>query len=358
MDEATIYGIIAGVLSLITLVLMIIWYTTSPNPDAKSLAEANMGVYPTVTRLSPLGGDLKQMKLCDYYLASSAYSVFPGNSPTDYISDSVIPPVVKAGARLIELDVYGDGNIPVVGLKNENLGYDYAQNSVSLENCFRAIANTAFNSVETPLSSDPFVLSLMFHTDNTLVMNAAAQLVKDVLGRFLLDQEYAFQRKNLAQEPIDNLKGKLIIVSGGNVKNTKFDELVNLSWSTSHLRRLTYMQASQPYDHEELMNLNRTSICMVVPDPNPDLKNNNPTILFSYGCQWNLMNYGSVDSMMELNIEKFQRGSLVLKPIELRDNPIEAKTPTLPDTSKSFQPMSHTSPIYDKGKNGDNSLVV
>jgi hypothetical protein len=98
---------------------------------------------------------------------------------------------------------------------------------------------------------------------------------------------------------------------------------------------------------------------MVVPDPDPDLKNGNPTILFSYGCQWNLMNYGSLDSMMELYVGHFQQGSVLLKPSELRYKPKTYKKPTLPDPSLSFQPMAHTSPIYDSNpKTGDKSLVI
>ena len=345
---------------LILIIATIIYAITSGSESASlALGEINLSAYKKVTSLTPLG-DSNNTKLCDYYLASSSYSLFPGDTTTDYISDKMIPLVIKAGARLIELDIYDDGGLPVVGLKNQSLGYDYAKNSVPLEKCCVALGNSAFNKVDTPLSSDPFILSLMFHTDNTNTLNATSQIIKDTLSRFLLDPEYAFHRKNLAQEPIENLKGKLIIVSGGAIKHTKMDELVNLSWSTSHLRRLTYMQASQPYDHEELIEANKKSMCMVIPDPDPDLKNNNPTLLFSYGCQWNLMNYGSLDSMMEINIEKFQQNSLILKPEHLRFKPVEAKVPVLPDpATHSFQPMAHTSPIYDTNpKTGDKSIII
>ena len=119
------------------------------------------------------------------------------------------------------------------------------------------------------------------------------------------------------------------------------------------------MQASQPYDHEELIDHNRQHISMVVPDPDPDLKNNNPTILFSYGCQWNLVNYGSVDSMMELYVGQFQQGSVILKPSTLLYKPKSYAKPKLPDPSVSFQPMAHTSPIYDHNpKTGDKSIVI
>jgi len=60
-------------------------------------------------------------------MASSAYSLFPGAKVYDYISDNVIPMLVKAGPRLVELDIYDDGSGgPVVGLKNQKLGTDYA----------------------------------------------------------------------------------------------------------------------------------------------------------------------------------------------------------------------------------------
>jgi hypothetical protein len=361
MDTLTTW--VAPLFSLFLLIVMItIFYhfTAGSATATNSRAALSMGTYSKVTQLAPLGCPVSDdTRLCDYYIASSAYSTFPSSYVFDYISDGVIPLVVKAGARLVELDIYADGNDkPVVGLKNEAIGFDYAKNTVTFESCCVSIANSAFNKVETSLSSDPFILSLMFHTNKTHTINACAEIIKTTLSKYTLGPDYAYHRKNLAVEPICNVAGKLIIVSGGNMKGTLIEELVNLSWSTSSLRRLTYMQASQPHDHDELINSNRQHITMVVPDPDPDLQNNNPTILFGYGCQWNLMNYGSLDGMMELYIGNFQQGSVILKPEHLRYKPKTIKSPVLPDPSVSFQPMSHTSPIYDNNpKTGDKSII-
>ena len=358
-------GYIVGfvVIAVIGLLFVYVIYPALLGNSAITVLRAKtvFGTYGKVVDLSPVGcptGD--DTRLCDYYIASSAYSVFPSTYTYDFVSDSIIPLVVKAGARLIELDVYaGDKDKPVVGLKNEDIGYDYAKNSISFESCCVSIGNSAFNKVDTPLASDPFILSIVFHTDKRSVQDACAEILKSTLQRYMLGPEYAYHRKNLAQEPICNLAGKLIIVSGGNMKGSTFEEIVNLSWSTSNLRRLTYMQASQPYDHEELIDSNRKHICMVIPEPIPDLKNNNPTILFGYGCQWNLMNYGSLDSMMEQYIGEFQQGSVILKPDYLRYHPVISKTPALPDPAISFQPMAHTSPIYDSNpRTGDKSIVI
>jgi hypothetical protein len=353
--------VIGLVLGAVAVIALIMWVFTAVrgNPETvKLLANTTFSTYGKVTALAPLGASKEDnTRLCDYYVASSAFSVFPGSQTNDYISSDIIPLAIKAGARLIELDIYsGDNDKPVVGLKNEKLGYDYAYNSVGFEECCVAISNSAFSGV---LSSDPFILSLVFHTDKRNILDASAQILKDTCQRHMLGPEFAYNRKNLAQEPVSTVSGKLIVVSGGNIKGTNIEELVNLSWDTSNLRRLTYMQASQPYDHDELINSNRTNICMVVPDPVPDLKNNNPTILFSYGCQWNLMNYGSLDSMMELYIGQFQQGSVIIKPEVLRYKPVEAKTPVLPDPAQSFQPMAHTSPIYDSNPvTGDKSIAI
>jgi hypothetical protein len=343
------YGGLA--LLVVAIGYLLFWSLTPSSTQAVLKAKPKFQAYEQVTKLAPLGcpttGDFK---LCDYYMASSSYSLFPGVDIYDYISDQILPMLIKAGARLVELDVYADEKEkPVVGLKNQKLGTDYAYNTVPLEACCVSIANTAFNSVSSPVSSDPFVLSLVFHTDNANVLNAASEIIKTTCRAHLLDESYGYQRKNLAIEPVCNLQRKIIIVSGGGqVKGTHMEELINLSWSTSNLRRMTYTQASQPHDPDELINFNRSHITMVVPDIGDDLTNFNPQIVLSYGCQWVMMNYGSLDSMMELYIGEFQENSLVLKPAPLRPlKPKKYKQPTLPDPNVSFQPMRKSTPIYD-----------
>lgn len=343
--------ILVSVMGLVAYVLYLaITSLFFPTSNSVNKAKSNFKSYEQVTKLAPLGcptsGDYK---LCDYYLASSAYSLFPGQQVYDYISDQILPLLIKAGVRLVELDIYADeNNRPVVGLKNQKLGTDYAYNTVPFDACCVSIANNAFNSISSPVSSDPFVLSLVFHTNKTNVINACADSLKTTCRSHMLDESYAYHRKNLAVEPVCNLQNKLVIVSNDSVKGTMMEELVNMSWSTSHLRRLTYTQASQPHDANELIDYNRTHITMVVPDISSDLLNSNPQILFTYGCQWIMMNYGSIDSMMELYIGEFQENSLVLKPKALRHlKPKKYKQPSLPDPNLSFQPMQKISPIYN-----------
>lgn len=343
------YGGLA--LIVISIGYLLFWSLTPSRTQAALKAKPKFQAYEQVTKLAPLGCPTPaDFKLCDYYIASSSYSLFPGSDVYDYISDQILPMLIKAGARLVELDIYADDKgKPVVGLKNQKLGTDYAYNTVPLESCCVSIANNAFNSISCPVSSDPFLLSLVFHTDNTTVINAASEVIKTTCRAHLLDESYGYQRKNLAIEPICNLQSKIVVISGGGeFKGTHMEELVNLSWSTSNLRRMTYTQASQPHDADESINFNRAHMTMVVPDIGDDLKNNNPEIVLSYGCQFVMMNYGSLDDMMELYIGEFQENSFVLKPAPLRAlKPKKYKQPTLPDPNLSFQPMQKISPIYN-----------
>lgn len=343
------YGALAAL--VVGIGYLLFWSLTPSRVQAKVKAAPKFKAYEQVTKLAPIGCPTPaDFKLCDYYIASSSYSLFPGSDVYDYISDEILPMLIKAGARLVELDIYADDKgKPVVGLKNQKLGTDYAYNTVPFDACCVSIANNAFNSVSCPVATDPFLLSLVFHTDNTTVINAAAEIIKTTCRARLLDESYGYQRKNISIEPVCNLQNKIVIISGGGqIKGTHMEELVNLSWSTSNLRRMTYTQASQPHNPDELINFNRTHMTMVVPDIENDLTNYNPQIVLSYGCQLVMMNYGSLDSMMELYIGEFQENSLVLKPAPLRPlKPKKYKQPTLPDPNVSFQPMQKTSPIYN-----------
>ena len=340
--------LLGGTVLLITAYSVYVMLRPAPQA-ALDKAIGRFSAYTDVVKPAPLGcpapGDLR---ICDYYVAASAYSVFPGNTVSDYISDGVLALVIKSGARMVELDIYSDEqDQPVVGLKNQNLGYDYSYNSIPFQACCVAIGNTAFTASETPLATDPFILSLVFHTEKTVTLDATADVLKNTLRRYMLTPEYSYQRRDMSAEPMCTIKGKLLLVSGGNLTGTKMEELVNLSWSSSNLRRLTYMQASQPYDHDELIDYNRQKITMVVPDATSSLKNSNPEILFAYGCQWNMVSYGSVDRMMEFYIAHFRERSFVEKPEALRFKKKAYTKPTPPDPGLSFQPKNLKTPVFN-----------
>jgi hypothetical protein len=83
------------------------------------------------------------------------------------------------------------------------------------------------------------------------------------------------------------LKDKVLIVSGG-TQGTDLDDLVNLSWTESGLRRLTYQQALHSRDEKELIRFTRDHIVMVAPDAELRTVNVRKDKPLALGCQWNL----------------------------------------------------------------------
>jgi hypothetical protein len=241
------------------------------------LFDTKLGEAPTI---------VSRKRLCDYYAPGSVFED--------------IPTALARGTRLLELHVYSDEqDHPVVALHPQNDGYDYALENVTFEQACVMIVNDAFPS------DDPFILSIVPHTEKTITINRVAEHLLTTVRRRLVTT-----RKNVATMPIDSLKGKVLIVSGGNARGTELEQLVNLSWDESNLRRLTYQQALHPRDEKELIRYNRNNITLVAPDAElrtVNVKWDRPMYM---GCQWNLYDRtggGFREKPEPLRVESFLR---------------------------------------------------
>lgn len=346
-DEYRTYfvGGIAAVWIAAMAIIVVIYYRQGGL--AAPVSTKDLDVYGGLMHPGPLAcptGDKTQ--LCDYYVASSAYSVIPTNKVFSYTTEEALRKVLAAGARLLELHVYEEKGQPVVGLSDTITGERYTYNNVPFEKCCQVLANDAFNPGTTTASSDPCIVSIVFHTNTTTVLNACAEIMKSTMRKYMLDSSFSYQRKIITNEPVCDFARKFVIVSGPGVKGTQMDELVNLTWGSSHLRRLTYTEAAMTHDADELINFNKKGITMVVPDGSTSLENSNPQILFTYGCQWVMMNYGSLDKAMATYTGHFAASSVLLKPEQLRSTPTTYRKPNPQDPERSFQPKQVKSPIF------------
>jgi hypothetical protein len=346
---------IVFIVGLVFVALSIRWHNLTGRPsdvagtkNIDTVIDA-MGVIPASKRETfanaPVGCPSDRV-MCDYMVAASANSIYANKDAEDYTYASAVGKVIKAGARVVDLNIYDVEGVPTAGLTDSSYKRLYSYNGVKLEECCIEIANTAFAD-DTPGNKNPFVLSLKFHSTDNAFMTKCADVLKKTLSRFLLDVPYTYQKKNISLEPVCNLLGKIIVVSGKNTKGNGMDELVNMSWDSSHMRRLTYKQAAETYDYEELTEFNRQGITLVVPDEGKDLTNKNAQICFGFGCQWVAMNYGSLDDSLDTYVGTFLEGSFVLKDEGLRYKPTTYEAPKEQNPAVSFQPKQITSPMYD-----------
>jgi hypothetical protein len=202
-------------------------------------------------------------RLCDFTVAGSVFE----------------PPsrAIRRGIRLLEVHLYSDErDQPVVATSPQTGGSDVAVDNVSFESVCIDIANDAFPS------PDPFILSMVLHTDRTVTIDKVAEHLRTIPRKFLLPD------KDIQTAEISQLANKLLLVSGGSVNGTALEPLLNFNWSDSGVRRLTYQQAIAPRDPAELKRFTRNGIALVAPEPQFKTIVGNPTEPLAFGCQWNL----------------------------------------------------------------------
>jgi hypothetical protein len=204
-------------------------------------------------------------RLCDYFASGGVFEP--------------VAQVLARGSRLYEVHVYSDEqDRPVVANRAQNDGYDYAEDNTTFEQVCVDIVNDAFPS------KDPFILSIVLHSEKTIIANRVAEHLKDTVRRFLHKTD-----GDITQAPIDTLANKLILVSGGLAKGTELEPLVNLFWTEQNLRRLSWHEATHPRDEPELLAFNKDHITVVAPHPELRIVNEHPSRPKVFGCQWNLL---------------------------------------------------------------------
>lgn len=204
-------------------------------------------------------------RLCDYTASGSVYED--------------IPSALARGVRLLEVHLYSDErDQPVVATKPQQNGYDFATDNISFEQVCVDLVNDAFPS------KDPFVLSIVPHTSKSVTLNKAAEHLQ-LLHRHLI------AARDIQQVPLDKIANKLVIVSGG-VSGTDLEPLVNLSWDSHGVRRLTVHQGLHSRDPTELRRFNKDFITIVAPEP--ELKHSavDSDALAATGAQWILVASG------------------------------------------------------------------
>lgn len=204
-------------------------------------------------------------RLCDYFASGGVF---------EPVAD-----VIARGSRLYEVHVYSDEqDQPVVANRPQNDGYDYAADNTTFEQVCVDLVNDAFPS------KDPFVLSIVLHSEKSIVANRVAQHLKETVRKHLIQTD-----RDVSRAPIDALANKLIVVSGGHAKGTELEPLVNLFWTEQNLRRLTWHEAAHPRDEPELLAFNKDHISLVAPHPELRVVQSHPSKPKEFGCQWNLL---------------------------------------------------------------------
>ena len=272
--------------------------------------------------------DMREKRLCDFYVASSFRSCLGLSQRFDYVNVEVLASVIESGARFVWLDIFNDNMspdaMPVVsnGLNQGN--WRYSLNSVKLEDALQKIATTAFNPGRVNNYNDPFFIALNLNVQNNLkTLNKIKRLIVKHLKNKLLPSRYGFQSKKISEVEIKELLGKIVIFTSGGYESSDLEELINYSWDKPDMRVISNKSIDVndksvdivKLDRSEVKNFNTSNLTIVLPDENTmATKNYDPIHAFDTGCQFVCLNYQKPDPSMDSYITKFRESSFILRP--------------------------------------------
>lgn len=379
---------------LILSIIFIIYYNSINN--YKNRSQKCMSIYNNndyKVNMKKIPYNLKDYKLCDFYIASSYKSCLPCGNQNDVLSYDNLRNVLLKGARFIHLDIHYNNNeiseeenidiYPVVvnmseearsiitntTKKTNKLFGINTTDELDLYKCLNIINKTAWlNNNNYPL----FLYLEIYSNNNIIVESKIADIVGSVFKYKLLDANYSFCKKNIGQEKINKLYNKVIII--GNkypYESGKLNELMNIKLSNQGIfRNYLYINDNDKYhndiykiddnktnidyleniDKEDTILFNKENLFRsyieeqtystnTLTKPKLQLKNPNPYKLWNYGFQFVCMNYQLYDNNMINYINMFKDYSFILKPKHLRLIYEPDHKPPIQDQKLSYKPQ-------------------
>ncbi len=280
--------------------------------------------YLTLTSLDPK--KLSNYKLGDFYISSSFNTACVGYQMFDYVSLEMISAKLKTGARFLHFQVfnsaYNAGSVPVISSGYRTGEWKLTPNQITFEDACQLIAYDAFTlnknegGVFNP--NDPLIICLDLKTNNQLsTLNKMYKIIKKHWSKRLINPKYSFAKRNVAEIPMIELMGKIIIIASNGYQGSDLEEFVNMNYED----RVVYTNTDAKTILTEIHTKKETpELIMVFPHHEGDIQtvNYDPQICWDEGAHCVCMNFQTPDEYMDDYITKFRNSSFILKSPHLR----------------------------------------
>ena len=257
--------------------------------------------------------------------------------------------VLARGCRFIDFEVFSVDNQPVIASSSvKSFNYKETYNHIPVSDAFEVLGSYAFSGAKCPNPGDPFIIHMRMMSRNVTMYDNMAKIIMQskAIARNLLGPKYGreYQSKDLGNESLTDLKGKIIfIVDGTNslYRKTKLFELINMSSNTMFLSKYTYFGVKNVGDPQAFKDANKKNMCLVMPDKGGRPINDGHNGPFTWGCQIAAMCFQDEarDEKLKAYEDKFASVgyAFILKPAELRYVPITIAPPAPPNPKASME---------------------
>lgn len=292
--------------------------------------------------------------LRDYFVKSAYNCCSGGNYKDGFVDICVLKNILKQGVRFLDFEIYSIGNQPVVASSvTDDYHYKESFNSIYFSDVIKTLQNYAFASGSVPNPDDPLLIHFRFKSANQSMYTNFATLLSDYTD-ILLDRQYSYESGNInpTAQPLLNFKGKIIIIVDRNntsfAQNQEFLEYVNVTSNSAFLRAITYSDAKNTPNVDELIKYNKRNMTIVLPDSGSNPENPSTPYCQGLGCQFVAMRYQLNDSYLEQNNDLFDKCgyAFCLKPFRLRYHPQYLKEPEKQKEELSYAKRNVSTDYY------------
>lgn len=358
VSTSSIMMIITIILSL-TIILGLFAYIT----DKLSLRQRRCNnlseIYENFPKISSFNKDDKyfQHTLKDYYIKSAYNACSVGRFKNSFVDLCALKEVIRQGYRCLDMAIYSVDNNPVVATSSVN-SYDVKQtyNSIPFESVCEIISNNAFSGSACPNPNDPLIIHLRLLSNNNVICNKISEAITSHLSNYVMGKKYSYENngRNFGDIKLNELQKKVIIIvdkTNPMFQGTKLEEYVNLTSNSVFMQAMRFDKLKYVPDINEQKEYNKTHMTLVMPNLNEKDDNISSALAFEYGCQMVAMSVQNYDSNLLFYDKKFnQAGSaFILKPDELRYQPVVITVPAPPPEDYSFAPREIASDYYNHG---------
>lgn len=281
-----------------------------------------------------------QQNLHDYYIKSSYNSCSTGNFQNGWVNLCALENVIKQGCRVLDFEIYQVDGTTVVATSNSTKFTEKGTfNTLSIDSVMKLISEKAVsNSMATehcPNPFDPLFLHFRIKTNKADVYNQLSDAIVKYLDSKLLSSEHSYenQGKNLGEEPLTSLLGKVIImvdkIDSNHLRSTKMEELVNIMGNTLFLHSLPYNDIVHTPDMDDMIEHNKKYMTIGYPNLSSSSKNYNSSIVMQFGVQMPCMCFQTNDTFLKVYNDLFERAGCAF--IQKPDRLIKAKPVEVPE---------------------------
>lgn len=354
-STATGIGYLTIALIICALLVWLVYYVPLKSRDCATMTAVYGTLNNRLSSFDPGRADY-QHTLKDYYVKGAFNSCSGGSYVNDYVDTCALKALVKQGVRCLDFEVYSIDDKPVVATSvtsNDNYTVKETFNYVPFADVMQIASQYAFSSSTAPNPADPLFLHLRIKSANRTMYDAFAKLFEGYSGSMLgPEYSYGYGGKNLGDVSLSDLRGKIIVIVDGSnptyLESNDFYEYVNMVSNGPFMQTLRYHAVKFTPDVNELIEQNKLSMTLVMPDvgrspPNPD-----PVVVRETGCQFMCTRFQLIDGNGEATEGFFDEAgsAFVLKPARLRYVPVEVPTPPPQNPALSFATREVKSDFY------------